>query len=77
MAAVRTQNTNKIQNKQTTIKTEHADISIKLSELKENILAYTNITKLSNSLCKLSPNGQLNLTNCSRNSNDTIVMPMA
>jgi len=53
-------------------KTEHADISIKLSKLKENILTYTNITKLSNSLCKLSPGGQLNLTNCSRNSTDTI-----
>jgi len=45
-------------------KTEHADISIKLSKLKENILTYTNITKLSNSLCKLSPSG--------KNSTDTI-----
>ena len=70
----RTQNTNKIQNKiqnkQTTIKTEHADISIKLSKLKENVLTYTNIIKLSNSLCKLSPNGRLNLTNWSRNCSD-------
>ena len=40
----------KIQNKQTTIKTEYADISIKLGELTENILTCTNITKLSNSL---------------------------
>jgi len=39
-----------MQNKQTTIKTEHTDISIKLSKLKENILTYTNITKLSESL---------------------------
>jgi len=39
----------------------------KLSKLKENILTYTNISKLSNSLCKLSPNGRLNLTNWSRN----------
>jgi len=31
-----------IQNKQTTIKTEHADISIKLSKLKEK---YTNLYK--------------------------------
>jgi len=54
---------NKIQNKQTTIKTKHADIPIKLSKLKENILTYTKITKLSNSLCKLSANGRLNLTN--------------
>jgi len=29
------------------MKTGHADISIKLSKLKENILIYTNITKLS------------------------------
>jgi len=39
----------KIQNKQTTIKTEYADISIKLGELTE-IRTCTNITKLSNSL---------------------------
>ena len=49
----------KIQNKQTTTKTEHADISIKLSKLKENILTYTSIIKLSNSLCKLSQTADL------------------
>ena len=45
------------------MKTEHADISIKLSKLKENILIYTMILKLSDSLCKLSPNDRLHLTN--------------
>ena len=50
MAAVRTQNTNKIQNKQTTIKTEHADISIKLSKLKEKMLTYINIKTFKQSL---------------------------
>ena len=51
---------------------KNANIPIKLSKLKKNILTYTMMLKLWNSLSKLSPNGWLNLTNWSRHCCNTI-----